>query len=67
MRRLTACVLAAASLSSYNYAHFANVWRESEIVMVGSMVSWEVKLLIAKRLPFVRFVMGLITVGEDVI
>lgn len=57
-------VLAAASLSSYDGEHFANVWRKIDIELVGSTVSLGVKLLIAKRLPFVRFVTGLITVGK---
>tara|TARA_R110002003_G_scaffold127_3_gene11877 strand:- start:2270 stop:2473 length:204 start_codon:yes stop_codon:yes gene_type:complete len=60
----TLWVLAAASLSSCDGAHFAVDGRQTGIAMVGSTMGWAVQMLIAKRLPFVRFVMGLNDVGK---
>jgi hypothetical protein len=60
----TLWVLAAASLSSCDDAHYANVGRWTGRVWVGRMESLVKGSAIAKRLPFVRFVTGLITGGR---
>jgi hypothetical protein len=57
-------VLAAAALSFCEDARSAVAGRQIGAGRVGSARSLVRKMLITKRLPFVRLVMGLITVGK---
>jgi hypothetical protein len=56
--------LAAASLSFYDDANYGNVGQWIGRVWVDSTVSLVKESAIGKRLPFVRFLTGLITVGK---